>query len=240
MKSILIVTHNIEEAALLANRILIFGSNPGFVKDELINNLPYPREEHTQEFKDIVENIYQSISQKSDQHITTQKAKQLDIHYRLPSVTISELSGLLETLISPEYDKSVDLPELAEELHLDVDDLFQLTEILEILHMAKVSKGDIELTAVGKIYANADILDRKNIFAKQLLSYVPLAKHIRDTLDKQPGHKIAEDYFLETLEDKLSEDAAKEVLTTMIDWGRYAELFAYNVNAGTLSLEDPE
>ncbi len=240
MQGMFIVTHNIEEAALLANRILVFDANPGRVKDEIINALPYPREEHTQAFKDIVEQVYQSIAQQHAAQSSTSAMKTINLHYRLPAVTISELSGLLETLMSPEYDKRVDLPELAEELHLDVDDLFQLTEMLEILRLAKVNEGDIELTAIGKMFAQADILDRKNIFAKQLLTHVPLVQHIRSALDQQPEHRMAEDVFLEMLAIHLSEEAAKEVLTTVIDWGRYAELFAYHVNGGMLTLDNPE
>lgn len=240
MKGIFMVTHNIEEAALLANRILVFDANPGYVKDEIINDLPYPREEHTQAFKEIVERVYQSIAQKPSAKFATPATKTIDMHYRLPAVTISELSGLVETLVSPEYEKRVDLPELAEELHLDVDDLFQLTEILEILKLAEVHRGDIELTTVGKMFAQADMLDRKNIFAKQLLSHVPLAQHIRTTLDNQPEHRMAETFFLDMLATHLSEEAAKDVLTTVIDWGRYAEIFAYHVNGGMLSLDNPE
>jgi NitT/TauT family transport system ATP-binding protein len=121
-----------------------------------------------------------------------------------------------------------------------MDDLFPITEVLEILRFADISKGDIELTRAGKDFSEADIQKRKNIFAEHLLKYVPLARHISRVLDERPGHRASEDRFLRELEDYLSEDAAEEVLEIVIDWSRYAEIFAYDYNAGTLSLENPE
>lgn len=239
LKTILLVTHNIEEAALLADRILIFGSNPGFIRSELPVNIPHPRRHDDERITQLVDNIYTLMT-------TTQllgadlKYRNIGIGYRLPKVSISELTGLLETLSSPEYQQKVDLPELADDLSLTMDDLFPITEVLEILRFADISKGDIELTRAGKDFSEADIQKRKNIFAEHLLKYVPLARHISRVLDERPGHRASEDRFLRELEDYLSEDAAEEVLEIVIDWGRYAEIFAYDYNAGTLSLENPE
>ena len=118
--------------------------------------------------------------------------------------------------------------------------MFPITEALEILRFALVSEGDIELTEQGKVFAEADILQRKQIFAAHLMSYVPLAKHIRHVLDRRSDHTVHEKDFLTELQGELSEDAAEEVLATVIDWGRYAELFAYDYNTGNLSLENPQ
>ena len=115
-----------------------------------------------------------------------------------------------------------------------------MTEALEILNFADISKGDIELTRAGKQYAEADILTRKQLFAAHLMKYIPLARHIRRVLDERPGHHASEERFLRELEDHLSEDAAEEVLDIAINWGRHAELFAYDYNSGVLSLENPE
>jgi NitT/TauT family transport system ATP-binding protein len=166
--------------------------------------------------------------------------KPITLGYRLPDVEISEITGLVDMLHQPEYrNKKVDLPVIADELHLDIDDLFPITETLEILRFAQVSKGDIELNPAGTAFAEADILERKKIFANHLLSYVPLARYIRRVLDERPEHRASENRFLNELEDYLSEDAAKKVLTVVIEWGRYAEIFAYDYNTGQLSLENP-
>jgi NitT/TauT family transport system ATP-binding protein len=117
--------------------------------------------------------------------------------------------------------------------------LFPITEALEVLRFAQVSKGDIELNAAGKTFADADILERKKIFASHLMNYVPLARYIRRVLDERPEHHASEERFLSELEDYLSESASKDVLKIVIEWGRYAEIFAYDYNTGKLSLENP-
>lgn len=242
LKGIIFVTHNIEEAAALADRILIFGSNPGCIRSELTVDLDHPRNESDTEFRRLVDDIYTLMTQPEEGVISVPgvRFKIIDLGYRLPKVEISEITGFLEAVNSPEYKDKVDLPEIAEELHLNVDDLFPITEVLEILRFASVAKGDIELSEAGKRIAEADILQRKKIFAAHLMSYVPLARHIRHELDKNSEHRVSEERFLGELEDYLSQDAAEEVLRIVIDWGRYAEIFAYDYNTGMLSLENPQ
>lgn len=241
IRTILLVTHSIQEAALLADRILVFSSNPGQVRGEIKVDIPHPRSEDSDKVQQVVDEIYHLMTTSAAQaaglgtkHIAT------NLGYRLPNVGVSELTGFLETLNSPEYQRKVDLPELADDLNLDVDKLFLMTEALEVLGFADVSKGDIELTLAGKRFSDADMLQRKQLFATHLMRYVPLARHIRRVLDERPAHRASEDRFLRELEDHLSEDSAGEVLETVINWGRYAELFAYDYNAGVLSLENPE
>jgi NitT/TauT family transport system ATP-binding protein len=241
IRNILLVTHNIQEAALLADRILVFSSNPGKIRGELTVDISHPRSDDDEKIHAVVDEVYTLMTTTPDQFLgLAGKPKLTNIGYRLPKVGISELTGFLETLNSPEYKRKIDLPELADDLNLDVDKLFLMTESLEILHFADVSKGDIELTRAGKEFAESDILGRKQLFATHLMKYVPLARHIRRVLDERPGHRASEDRFLSELEDYLSEDAAEEVLETVINWGRHAELFAYDYNSGVLSLENPQ
>lgn len=239
IKAILIVTHNIEEAALLADRILIFGSDPGTIRSELKIDIPLPRDETDKKVRKVVDDVY-TLMTKPEEVVPGVKFRTIGVGYRLPDVDISEITGLVEELSSPDYKKKVSLQELAEELHLDVDKMFSITEVLEILHFAMVGEGDIELTKAGRELAEADILQSKKIFASHLMSYVPLAQHIRQALDEHPSHRLAEERFLDELEEHLSEEAAEEVLKVVIDWGRYAEIFAYDYNTGALSLENPE
>lgn len=240
IKSVVLVTHNIEEAALLADRILVFAINPGYVRSEIAVELPHPRNDQSPEFRKLVDDVYGLMTKPRIERIPEEiKFKTIDIGYRLPKVPISEMMGFLETMVSHKEPK-VDLPKLADELHFEIDELFPITEVLEILHFVHVSEGDIELTSEGRELGEADILHRKKIFAKHLIDYVPLSRDIRRQLDEHPGHQISEEHFLTELERYLSEQAAEEVLTTVIDWGRYAEIFAYDYNSGMLSLENPE
>lgn len=242
LKGIVLVTHNIEEAAALADRILIFGSNPGCIRSELTVDLDHPRNESEPAFRKLVDDIYTLMTQPEEGVVAVRglRFKTIDLGYRLPKVEISEITGFLEAVHTPEYKTKADLPEIAEELHLNVDDLFPITEILEIMRFATVEKGDIALTESGKQFADADILLRKKIFAENLMNYVPLARHIRHEVDKDPDHRVSEERFLAELEDYLSPEAAEEVLKIVIDWGRYAEIFAYDYNTGLLSLENPQ
>lgn len=242
LKGIILVTHNIEEAAALADRILIFGSNPGRVRSQLTVDLDHPRNESEPAFRKLVDDIYTLMTQPEEGVVAIRglRFKTIDLGYRLPKVEISEITGFLEAVHTPEYKTKVDLPEIAEELHLNVDDLFPITEILEIMRFAIVEKADIALTDSGKKFADADILQRKKIFAENLMNYVPLARHIRHEIDKDPDHSVSEEQFLTELEDHLSHEAAEEVLKIVIDWGRYAEIFAYDYNTGLLSLENPQ
>jgi len=235
---ILLVTHNIEEAAMLADRIVILGSDPGYIRADLPVNLPQPRDAETPEFRALVDKIYTLMTtgpkEKARHHL---RERQIGLGYRLPDVEPSELSGLIETMKS--FEERIDLPELADELMMNVDDLFPILETLEILGFAKVLDGDIHLSDLGKQFSEADLQERKQLFAQRLLEKVPLARYIRKILDEKSGHRVSEERFLSKLEDYLSEKEADRVLRTMIDWGRYAELFAYDFNTGILSLENP-
>ena len=242
IKSVILVTHNIEEAALMADRIFLFANNPGTIRKILTVKIPHPRNVQDPEFRDIVDEIYTLMTTPMGVEIPEKifKQKIIEVNYQLPNVNVSELTGFIETLAAPEYaNKKVGLPELAEELHFEIDDLFPITEALEILRFAHVSEGEIELMGSGKLFADADILARKKIFAEHLLQYVPIAKYIRDYLDQEPDHEALENVFTKELEKTLAKQAAETVLTVVIDWGRYAEIFAYDYNTGMLSLENP-
>ena len=244
LNGIFLVTHNIEEAVQMADRIIIFDSDPGRIKAELTVDVPRPRNDQSPECRHLVDQIYtQMTTREVGKELFLTRIgtpKTIGLGYRLPSAEVSELIGLLETVNAPEKKGQMDLPELSEMMHLDVDDLFPLTEVLEIMSFARVSQGDIAISAAGVAFANADLLERKKLFSKHLMNYVPLAKHIRDELDKESKHQVSEEVFIAELSEFLSEKEADRVLTTVIDWGRYAELFAYDYNTGMLSLENPD
>jgi len=235
---ILLVTHNIEEAVMLADRIVILGSDPGHISADLKVKIAQPRNPATPEFRNLVDQIYSLMTTGTGEKAKhPNREKQIGLGYRLPDVDPSELSGLIETMQS--FEDKINLPELADELMMNVDDLFPILETLEILGFAVVLDGDIHLSDLGKKFYEADLHERKLIFGERLLDKVPLAHYISKILDEKIGHQVSEERFLSKLEDFLSEKEAERVLKTMIDWGRYAELFAYDFNTGILSLENP-
>jgi NitT/TauT family transport system ATP-binding protein len=238
INGILLVTHNIEEAVMLADRVIILGSDPGHIRADFHVNLSQPRDSASLEFRGLVDHVYTLMTtgfNEKTKHAL--RERQINLGYRLPDVDPSELTGLIETMKS--FEAKVDLPELADELMMNVDDLFPILETLEILGFAQVLEGDIHLSELGKQFSEADLHERKHLFAQRLLETVPLARYIGRVLDEKAGHRVSEERFLSKLEDYLSEKEAERVLRTMIDWGRYAELFAYDFNTGILSLENP-
>lgn len=239
LHGILFVTHNIEEAALLADRIIVFNSNPGSIRGELKVSLQHPRSDLDPRFRNQVDRVYTLMTTLPRAGGEGEEHPPIDMGYRLPDASVAEITGLLETLNTPENMGKMDLPDVADTLMLDIDELFPLTELLEILRFAKVSKGDIAITEAGKAFVEADILERKKIFAQHIQRYVPLVRYICDRLNHHPRHRALEESFISLLEDYLTEKEAERVLSTVIEWGRYAELFAYDYNAGVLSLENP-
>lgn len=234
-QGILLVSHNIEESVLLADRIVILGTNPGKVIAEVPVTLPHPRDREAPAFRKIVDSVYALMTQRP----RGTKAERVQISYRLPEAHVTQLAGLVEALAAEPYGGKADLPELADQMGFGVDQLFPLLEALDILGFARVEGGDVDLTASGRSFVDADILRRKEIFAEHLVRHVFLADHIRRVLDERPGNRAREDRFLRELEDFFSEEEAERVLQVAIEWGRYAELFAYDEGAGILSLEDP-
>jgi NitT/TauT family transport system ATP-binding protein len=238
-KGILMVSHNIEEAVDMADRILIFSSDPGRISADLPVNLPHPRSPDSAPFRQIVDQVYTLLTTVPGRDGRRGvKPEPIGIGYRLPDAAVQQVSALIEKLGEEPYHGRADLPHLADEENLTTDELLPLLELLQLLGLAHVSGGDIELTAMGRAYAEADMLTRKQIFAEALLNHVPLAAHIRRVLDERPGHRAPAARFLRELEDHLSEEEAERVLETVINWGRHAEIFAYDDDDRVLSLEN--
>lgn len=232
-RAILMVSHSIEETLMIADRIVVLDSNPGRVKAELPITLKHPRDYTAPVFRRLVEQIYEIMT------ATTGEQRASGIGHRLPSAQVAQLLGVLDEINHPAHRGLADLSALADALELEVDDLFPIVEALQLLDFAQVAGGDIRLTPHGQAFLDADIQRRKVIFGEHLLKRVPLAGHICRVIDERPNQRAPESRFLRELEDYLSEDEAGRVLQIIIDWGRYAELFAYDYDAGIFSAENP-
>jgi NitT/TauT family transport system ATP-binding protein len=238
IRSMLLVTHNIEEAVLMCDRILIFSSNPGPVAGEIEVTFPHPRNRLDERFRQMVDEIYARMTARPALGGPEQLPK-LQLGSRLPSVSTNVIAGLIERVAAPPYNGKADLPEIARTLQLEIDDLFPVAEILHHLGFAEIKEGDILLGVAARNFAELDTQTRKEVFAHHLLASVPLAQHIRHVLDERPGHRAPRVRFEQELEDHLSDAAAEETLDAVVDWGRYAEIFAYDDQAEMFSLEDP-
>ena len=239
IEAILMVTHNIEEAVLMCDRILIFGSNPGRVIAELRVELPQPRNRLDPAFRTLVEDIYARMTAKAGAPARDGFFPGTGIAMALPRVSTNLMAGLIETIAGAPYKGEADLPPLAAELHLEIDDLFPVAETLQLLRFADLEGGDIRLTAAGLRFADSDVDGRKRLFAQQLAAYVPLAAHIRRVLDERSSHKAPAPRFRDELEDHMSEDYAATTLKAVTNWARYGEYFAYDEDADLFTLDNP-
>jgi NitT/TauT family transport system ATP-binding protein len=241
IRSILMVTHNIEEAVLMSDRILILSSNPGRIIAQIRISLPHPRNRDDPRFRQQVDDIYSRMTARSPADKADGRTGQggfpgIGVGMALPHVSTNELAGLMETL-SADPNGRADLPALADELNFEVDDLFPIAETLQLLRFAELEQGDIQLTDAGRRFVEADLEARKQLFAEHLVAYVPLAALIKRVLDERPNHRARAARFSEELEDFMSEDYAEETLKAVVAWCRFAELFAYDEAEQTFSLQ---
>ena len=239
VKSILIVTHNIEEAVLMADRILVFSSNPGRVAHELKVPFSHPRNRFDPAFREMVDDIYGIMTRRAAPEVSA--ATPLSPFAQpLHAVGTNLLSGFLETLNSEPYHGRADLPALAAALQFEVDELLPLGETAGLLGFAIQEEGDIQITETGKQFAEAETDDRKIIFAEALRLHVPLVMEIRHVIDQRSNHRASAVRFRDQLEDHMSPEYAEETLRTVIAWGRYAEFFEYDEEAQQFGLEEED
>ena len=231
--SVLMVTHNIEEAVLLCDRIVVLSSHPGRIVAEIPVTLKHPRDRLDPDFQDLVDRIYASMTPRTVAAVDGRGA----IAERLPQVSINQIAGLLEALASSPYGGRAELSRLAASLKLDVRELFPVADSLQLLGFAEVTNGTIHLTAAGRLFVDADIQVRKTIFAQHLTRNVPLASHIRRVLHERPEHRVERQEFLDELKQYFSQSDAEDVLEVATGWGRYAEIFDYDGVSGSFSLE---
>jgi NitT/TauT family transport system ATP-binding protein len=239
IKGVIMVTHNIEEAVLMCDRILLFSSNPGRIISEITVDLKQPRNRLDPQFRDLVEKIYVAMTRRGPGAMQTGSERQVTINTVLPRVSANLFSGLAETLAAAPYNGKADLPVLADELHMEGDELFPVAEAMQMFHFAEVGDGDIKLTDTGKQFVELGMDDRKKLFQRELLTYIPLAAHIRRVLQERANHFAPKSRFLDELEDHMSTDDAEHTLRAVTAWGRFAEVFAYDDDSGAFSLENP-
>jgi NitT/TauT family transport system ATP-binding protein len=239
IRSILLVTHNIEEAVLMCDRILVFSSNPGRVIAEIKVELPQPRKRLDPAFRALVDDIYARMTARPTPPAREGNFPGTGLGMSLPHVSTNELAGMIEGLASAPNNGSADLADLARELQLEADELLPIAETLQLMRLAEIDGRTIRLTPAARRYDAADVDERKQIFARQLLAYVPLAAHIRRVLDDRASHQAPASRFRDELEDFMSEPRADETMKTIVSWGRYAEVFAFHDDEDRFSLDNP-
>ena len=237
-RGILMVTHNIEEAVLMSDRIVVFSSNPGRVLADIPVKLTKPRNRMDPAFRALVDDIYTRMTTRKDATPSKDGVfPGVGVGMVLPRVGANLLAGLMETLITPPFDGKADLPALAEKLQLEADELLPIAEVLQLLRFAELNEGDLRLTPAGRKFADLGTDDRKALFAQQVSTYVPLVQHIKRVLEERPTRRAPTLRFRDELEDHMSEMDAETTLRAVIAWARYGEVFVYDEQSETFSLE---
>ena len=247
VKAILIVTHNIEEAVQLADRILVLSSNPGRIRAELAVVMPRPRDRHDPGFEQLVDTVYGILTGREDAAERAADAvgeappgapAPTPADLPLPEVSAGGLSGLLEILAARGGQDG--LAELADDLSFEIDDLLPLVDAAVLLGLAHVHDAQLEITQAGRDFAEADIDTSKTLFGELAAARAPLIKAILRALRATNDGTLREGFFLDLLRRGFSADEARRQLDIAIDWGRYGELFEYDAERGELILEPAE
>jgi NitT/TauT family transport system ATP-binding protein len=236
-QSIFLVTHNIEEAVALSDRIAILTKSPGRLRARIEVSLPHDRDERSPEFIALMDRIYQIMTKPEvpveEVGVLPRRERRFQV---LPHARIGAIAGLVELVM--DRGGREDLHELGSELMLDVEDFLPIVDATQLLGLARIEAGDIELTEAGRRFATQGILERKEIFREQVLKNIHLIQQIHGLLHTKSSQAMPAEFFLNILEKHFQKDEAGDQLDTAIDWGRYAELFIYDEDSNQLVLEE--
>jgi NitT/TauT family transport system ATP-binding protein len=243
-KAVFIVTHNIEEAVLLADRIIVLGRNPGHIRTDFKVQLAQPRDKKSEQFTQLVDYIYKVLTKPDvvpteDPEKLQQVRDQRQMRYQmLPHARPGGVAGLLELLL----DKAGrdDIYRLADDLAFEIDDLLPIVDAAQLLGFLKVEEGDLVITETGADYANSEILRQKELFRDAAQTNVLLLRQIRRALETKSDHTVPEEFFLDMLDEQFSEEESLKQIETAVTWGRYAELFDFDAARRRFVLPDVE
>lgn len=236
-KSIFLVTHNIEEAVFLADRVVVLGKHPARIRADFRIPLTHPRERKSAEFLLYVDYIYKVMTQPELEIGSLTKVpalRKLSVQ-ALPHATAGGIAGLLEFL--NDRGGQEDLYHLAEELLMEVDDLFPIVDAAVLLGFAESRQGDVHVTSTGKEFAEADIPERKRLFRDAVLSHAMLLRQIRNALERKSDGALPLEFFHDILDEHFSQEDVQRQIDTALNWGRYAEVFGYDSESDRLILE---
>jgi len=248
-ESIVLVTHNIEEAVFLADRVLVLSSDPGRVRGEVKVDLPRPHDRNDPHFKELTDYLYQVMTNPrqpiaalapatvSATNISPRVAEAPPRRRPLPHVRVGTISGMLELI--DDMDTQTDVAQIAAKLAVSIDDFLAILEAAVLLDFASVDAGKVTLTPAGRVFAKASIQESKAIFRSHVLDHVKILATVVNTLAAKADKSMRADFFLDLLEEHYSAQEAQRQFETAVDWGRYAELFEYDAVSQRVWLSDP-
>ena len=240
-RAMLVVSHNIEEAVMMADRVLIFASDPGRIRCQLSVQLPRPRDPESADVRALIDEVYALMTAGATRPARAAgsvdaAAPPAPLAERLPAADVARMDGLLELLVDPPFDGRADLPQLCEEAGLPDSELLPVAHALARLGLAQLDSGDLQLTPLGRRYVEGSHGLRRDLFGQQLMAHVPLIAHIRHSLEQEPSGEMPDKPVLRLLSEHLDDAEADAVLQTAVTWARHGEVFEYDYNTGALRL----
>jgi len=258
--AIFIVTHNIEEAVMLSDRVMVLGRNPARIRSDFNVRLKHPRDRKSPRFVELVDYIYKVMTEPEAEHqlpdaettaeiilptggLTKDSFKKQEARVRtakyqmLPHARVGGIAGLIELL----HDRGghEDLFRLSEDLVMDVEDLLPILEACVLLGFVWLKEGDVQITPQGTAFALADIQQRKILFRQACLQHVTILKQIDSILKRKSDHSITDEFFHDILDEHFAEEEVLRQFETAMNWGRYAEIFDYDREKNLLTQTEP-
>jgi len=219
-----------EEAVFLAGRIVVFGSNPGHVREQLENALPYPRQERSPEFEDMVDRLHAILTATLLPEAAPTAPQRL---VPFPRVHVSEVTGLLDHVLTRPGGKGP-VFELAEDLGVDYDRMSAVVRGAEQLGWVTTPGEVVQLTQAGREVMAMDDAARKDA-TRARLAKQPLFARLVAMLKENEG-AVEDEEVLADLTIHFPFIPVESLFATIVEWGRYAELLDHDADAERLSL----
>lgn len=242
-RSMVIVTHNIQEAVFMARRILVMGTNPGHIRKEILNDLPYPRDDQSPSFRRMVTEIHALITEAlmpdapaastGVSSLPKMQPKEPPVE-TLPNVQIVEMIGLVEAIADQEG--SADIFELAHQTGKDFGRTLYLVKAAELLELVETPKQKVFLTDIGKHFVAGDINVRKRML-HELFGALRIVHMTSNLLRKDEHLRLPIESLTERVGEWLPNENPHQVVDTLVSWGRFAEYFGYNDDTKELYLD---
>ena len=242
-KSMVIVTHNIQEAVLMAKRILVMGSNPGHIRREIVNDLPYPRDDSSMAFRKMVSDIHGLITEAlmpdvpppstGPSVLARQVTKEPPVE-TLPNVQIGEVIGLLEVIA--DEGGAADIFELAHNTGKDFGSTLYLVKAAELLELVDTPKQRIILTDLGRHFVQGDINIRKRML-HELFGHLRIVQMTSNLLRRDETLRLPIEELTERIQEWLPNENPQLIVEALVGWGRFSEYFGYNDDAKELYLD---
>ncbi len=238
VKSVVIITHNIEEAVFLADRIIVLGTRPGHIRQVIQNDVPHPREYQSPAFLKLVQRIHDVITK--DQLPDLPPAAPLDVCAEaaelapLPAVNLGHIFGVMEVL--RDRGGQMDVFRLDQLTDYDFGHTLAVVKAGEMLGFLDTPKNQVVLTQLGKQFLDADINGRKNIFRNQIMQ-LSTFQYVKKLLEEARDHRLPREVVMEELCIRLTSEDVEKIFHTLVGWGRFAEVFGFSTDSDELYLD---